>query len=65
MRIDMPEAKGGSIPGLRTPITFSRTPLSYTTPSPQLGADNAAVKSAFSKGEAMFSSSKKGGLGGA
>jgi crotonobetainyl-CoA:carnitine CoA-transferase CaiB-like acyl-CoA transferase len=67
MRIDMPapEAKGGSIPGLRTPITFSRTPLSYTTPSPQLGADNAAVKSAFSKGEAMFSRSKKGGLGGA
>jgi crotonobetainyl-CoA:carnitine CoA-transferase CaiB-like acyl-CoA transferase len=61
MRIDMPapDAKGGSIPGLRTPITFSRTPLSYTTPSPQLGADNAAVKSAFSKGEPMFQRSKK------
>jgi crotonobetainyl-CoA:carnitine CoA-transferase CaiB-like acyl-CoA transferase len=61
MRIDMPApaAKGGSISGLRTPITFSRTPLSYTIPSPQLGADNAAVKSAFSNGEPMFSRSKK------
>jgi crotonobetainyl-CoA:carnitine CoA-transferase CaiB-like acyl-CoA transferase len=61
MRIDMPApaAKGGSISGLRTPITFSRTPLSYTMPSPQLGADNAAVKTAFSNGEPMFQRSKK------
>lgn len=62
MRIDMPApgAKGGSIPGLRTPITFSRTPLSYTVPSPQLGADNDGVKSAFAKGESMFAGSRKG-----
>ena len=61
MRVDMPapEAKGGSIPGVRTPISFSRTPLSYTTPSPQLGADNDAVKSAFSKGAPMFTRSSK------
>jgi crotonobetainyl-CoA:carnitine CoA-transferase CaiB-like acyl-CoA transferase len=56
MRIDMPapDAKGGSIPGLRTPITFSRTPLSYATPSPRLGADNAAVKGAFENGKPIF-----------
>jgi crotonobetainyl-CoA:carnitine CoA-transferase CaiB-like acyl-CoA transferase len=61
MRIDMPapEVKGGTIPGLRTPITFSRTPLSYTIPSPPLGADNAGVKNAFSNGKPMFSRSKK------
>jgi crotonobetainyl-CoA:carnitine CoA-transferase CaiB-like acyl-CoA transferase len=65
MRIDMPapEAKGGSIPGLRTPITFSRTPLSYATPSPRLGADNDVVRGAFHKGERMFLRSKKDGLG--
>jgi crotonobetainyl-CoA:carnitine CoA-transferase CaiB-like acyl-CoA transferase len=61
MRVDIlaPDAKGGSIPGVRTPISFSRTPLSYTTPSPQLGADNDAVKSAFSKGAPMFTRSSK------
>ncbi|HEY0567593.1 MAG TPA: CaiB/BaiF CoA-transferase family protein [Xanthobacteraceae bacterium] len=61
MRIDIPEsaAKGGSIPGVRTPIVFSRTPLAYNMPSPQLGADNEAVKSAFAQGRPMFSHARK------
>jgi crotonobetainyl-CoA:carnitine CoA-transferase CaiB-like acyl-CoA transferase len=61
MRIDIPEsaAKGGSIPGVRTPIVFSRTPLAYNMPSPQLGADNEAVKNAFAQGRPMFSHARK------
>jgi crotonobetainyl-CoA:carnitine CoA-transferase CaiB-like acyl-CoA transferase len=56
MRIDLPEpaAKGGSVPGVRTPITLSRTPLAYTAPSPRLGADNEAVQAAFAAGTPMF-----------
>jgi crotonobetainyl-CoA:carnitine CoA-transferase CaiB-like acyl-CoA transferase len=56
MRIDLPEpaAHDGRIPGVRTPITFSRTGLSYERPSPRLGADNDAVRSAFVRGEPIF-----------
>jgi crotonobetainyl-CoA:carnitine CoA-transferase CaiB-like acyl-CoA transferase len=41
MRIDLADhaAAGGSIPGVRTPVTFGRTPLSLHRPSPALGAD--------------------------
>ena len=39
MRIDRPSAraKGGSIPGVRTPITLDGTPMAAEQPSPRLG----------------------------
>jgi crotonobetainyl-CoA:carnitine CoA-transferase CaiB-like acyl-CoA transferase len=62
MRIDLPDAaaKGGRIPGVRTPITFSRTGLSYERPSPKLGDDTHAVKAAFARGGPIFSRSQPG-----
>ncbi len=58
MRIDLPEpaARHGSVPGVRTPITLSRTPLAYEAPSPRLGSDNEAVQAAFAAGAPMFRS---------
>ncbi|MDX3924815.1 MAG: CaiB/BaiF CoA-transferase family protein [Shinella sp.] len=37
LRIDLPDAGGNMIPGVRTPIVFSGTPLAYERPSPRLG----------------------------
>ncbi len=37
MRIDLPDCEGTMIPGLRTPITLSETPLTFARPSPRLG----------------------------
>ncbi|MGL4489406.1 MAG: CaiB/BaiF CoA transferase family protein [Rhizobiaceae bacterium] len=37
MRIDLPDAEGNVIPGVRTPIVMSETPLRYDAPSPRLG----------------------------
>ncbi|MGE4526937.1 MAG: CaiB/BaiF CoA transferase family protein [Rhodospirillaceae bacterium] len=47
MRIDLPEprAKGGSIPGLRTPIVIDGEPMVAATPSPQLGDHTTSVLS--------------------
>jgi crotonobetainyl-CoA:carnitine CoA-transferase CaiB-like acyl-CoA transferase len=59
MRIDLPtpDAKGGRVPGVRTPILFSRTPLTYEHPSPRLGADTEEVLAAMSAGRPVFRSS--------
>ena len=45
MRIDIPspEAKGGSIPGVRAPIVMDREPLVAERPSPALGAHTEEV----------------------
>jgi crotonobetainyl-CoA:carnitine CoA-transferase CaiB-like acyl-CoA transferase len=45
MRIDLaaPEARGGSIPGVRTPIVIDGSPMAAVRPSPRLGAHNAQV----------------------
>ncbi len=43
LRIDLPDADGNSIPGVRTPIVFSGTPLTYDRPSPRLGEHTDAV----------------------
>jgi len=43
LRIDLPDAGGNRIPGVRTPIVFSGTPLAYDRPSPRLGEHTAAV----------------------
>ncbi|SMC59926.1 CaiB/BaiF CoA-transferase family protein [Rhizobium sp. RU36D] len=37
LRIDLPDGDGNLIPGVRTPIVLSETPLRYTRPSPRLG----------------------------
>lgn len=37
LKIDLEDADGNSIPGVRTPIVLSQTPLSYVRPSPRVG----------------------------
>lgn len=43
LRIDLEAADGTTIPGVRTPIVLSKTPLSYYRPSPALGEHTGAV----------------------
>lgn len=43
LRVDLPDADGNIIPGVRTPIVFSGTPLVYERPSPRLGEHTEAV----------------------
>jgi crotonobetainyl-CoA:carnitine CoA-transferase CaiB-like acyl-CoA transferase len=45
MRVDPPSAaaKGGSIPGVRTPITIDGAPMAAARPSPQLGEHSAEI----------------------
>jgi crotonobetainyl-CoA:carnitine CoA-transferase CaiB-like acyl-CoA transferase len=43
LRVDLPDADGNLIPGVRTPIVFSETPLVYDRPSPRLGEHTDAV----------------------
>lgn len=56
MRVDLPsrDAAAGSVPSVRTPIQFSRTPLVYESPAPPLGADTARVLGKFKAGMALF-----------
>lgn len=37
LRVDLMDAKGNMIPGVRTPVIMSETPLAYDKPSPRLG----------------------------
>lgn len=61
LRIDLPDqrAKAGSIPGVRSPIIMSGTPLTYTKPSPALGDDNETVLRAFGAGDPLFRATKE------
>jgi crotonobetainyl-CoA:carnitine CoA-transferase CaiB-like acyl-CoA transferase len=43
MRIDLPHPAAGTVPGVRNPALFSRTPLEYRRAPPALGADTEAV----------------------
>ncbi|MDR6102717.1 crotonobetainyl-CoA:carnitine CoA-transferase CaiB-like acyl-CoA transferase [Agrobacterium larrymoorei] len=43
LRIDLEAADGTVIPGVRTPIVLSETPLRYERPSPRLGEHQAEV----------------------
>lgn len=56
MRIDLAEnVEGGvTIPGVRTPITLSGTPLRYDHPSPRLGADSDEIRDAVRSGRPAF-----------
>lgn len=58
MRIDLDEAAEGGvkIPGVRTPITMSQTPLRYDHPSPRLGSDDEIVREAVRAGRSAFRS---------
>ncbi|AOF92165.1 CaiB/BaiF CoA-transferase family protein [Sinorhizobium sp. RAC02] len=48
LRVDLPDADGNLIPGVRTPIVFSGTPLAYDRPSPRLGEHTDAVMAELS-----------------
>ena len=52
LRIDLPDADGNSIPGVRTPIVYSGTPLAYDRPSPRLGEHTDAVMAELDRLEA-------------
>jgi crotonobetainyl-CoA:carnitine CoA-transferase CaiB-like acyl-CoA transferase len=58
MRVDLDEGvEGGvTIPGVRTPITMSQTPLRYDHPSPRLGSDDEVVREAVRAGRSAFRS---------
>jgi crotonobetainyl-CoA:carnitine CoA-transferase CaiB-like acyl-CoA transferase len=43
LRIDLPDPAGTMIPGVRTPVVLSETPLRYERPSPRLGEHNEEV----------------------
>jgi crotonobetainyl-CoA:carnitine CoA-transferase CaiB-like acyl-CoA transferase len=60
MRVDLPEgAEGGvTIPGVRTPITMSATPLRYDHPSPRLGEHTEEIKRALKAGRPAFGAEK-------
>lgn len=56
MRIDLAEQHddGVTIPGVRTPILLSETPLRYDHPSPRLGAHNDEIRAAVQSGRSAF-----------
>lgn len=43
LRVDLADAKGTIIPGVRTPVVLSQTPLRYERPSPRLGEHQEEV----------------------
>ena len=43
LRIDLPHPTAGSAPGVRNPVLFGRTPVTYDRAPPLLGADTDAV----------------------
>ncbi|RAI43490.1 CaiB/BaiF CoA transferase family protein [Rhodoplanes roseus] len=59
MRLDLPApaTAAGAVPGVRTPILLSRTPLVYAAASPALGADTDEVLSRRAAGRPLFRSS--------
>jgi crotonobetainyl-CoA:carnitine CoA-transferase CaiB-like acyl-CoA transferase len=58
MRVDLPETApdGVTIPGVRTPIVMSETPLRYEHPSPRLGEHTDDVRAAIQAGRPAFRS---------
>jgi crotonobetainyl-CoA:carnitine CoA-transferase CaiB-like acyl-CoA transferase len=58
LRIDLPDADGNLIPGVRTPVVLSETPLAYYRPSPRLGEHTDEVMM-----ELMISEMKKAARG--
>ena len=58
MRIDLAEGAedGVMIPGVRSPITMSATPLRYAHPSPRLGEHTEEIRAAIRQGRPAFRS---------
>jgi crotonobetainyl-CoA:carnitine CoA-transferase CaiB-like acyl-CoA transferase len=56
MRVDLAEeaAGGVTIPGVRTPIALSETPLRYDHPSPRLGEHGEEIRAAVRAGRPAF-----------
>ncbi|MGB8817254.1 MAG: CaiB/BaiF CoA-transferase family protein [Rhizobiaceae bacterium] len=52
LRIDLKDFEGNAIPGVRTPIMMSQTPLRYETPSPRLGQHTDEVMAELARLEA-------------
>ena len=49
LRVDLTDFEGNAIPGVRTPIVMSETPLRYDTPSPRLGEHTDEVMAELEK----------------
>jgi crotonobetainyl-CoA:carnitine CoA-transferase CaiB-like acyl-CoA transferase len=49
MRIDLDDGHGNSLPGVRSPLRLSKTPLDYHRPSPRLGEHTAEVLAELEK----------------
>jgi crotonobetainyl-CoA:carnitine CoA-transferase CaiB-like acyl-CoA transferase len=43
LRFDLPHPLAGTVPGVRNPVRFSRSPVEYQRAPPLLGADTVAV----------------------
>jgi crotonobetainyl-CoA:carnitine CoA-transferase CaiB-like acyl-CoA transferase len=43
LRLDLPRAEGGTVPGVRSPIQMSATPPAYTRASPRLGEHTTEI----------------------
>jgi crotonobetainyl-CoA:carnitine CoA-transferase CaiB-like acyl-CoA transferase len=43
MKIDLDDGRGNSLPGVRSPMLMSKTPLAYGRPSPRLGEHTAEI----------------------
>jgi crotonobetainyl-CoA:carnitine CoA-transferase CaiB-like acyl-CoA transferase len=43
LRMDLPHPTAGSVPGVRNPVVFARTPIRYKRSPPRLGADTDEV----------------------
>jgi crotonobetainyl-CoA:carnitine CoA-transferase CaiB-like acyl-CoA transferase len=58
MRVDLPEevASGVTIPGVRSPMLMSATPLRYERPSPRLGEHTEEIRAAVRAGRPAFRS---------
>ena len=54
--LDATDAQGGTVPGVRTPILMSRSPVAAKNGSPRLGADTARILDAIRAGRSPFES---------
>ncbi|MBX4888559.1 CaiB/BaiF CoA transferase family protein [Rhizobium bangladeshense] len=56
LRIDLTDAAGTIIPGVRTPVVLSETPLRYISPSPRLGEHREEILAELAELERKASS---------
>jgi len=56
LRIDLADRAGTVIPGVRTPVVLSETPLHYSRPSPRLGEHTEEILAELAERERKASS---------